>query len=149
MIVRKFQNEDRLSILELSKRFNNIDYLAFRDEHIMCEKQEGLAIQAITNNKENVYIAECNGAMLGYIELAIQEDYFTNRKQAYVSAIAVSEKGEGKGIGKELMKQAEEWAADQGLTEIILDVFLNNKRAVSVYEHLGYQKEIVKMVKIL
>ncbi|KMK75625.1 GNAT family N-acetyltransferase [Alkalihalobacillus pseudalcaliphilus] len=149
MNIRKFEEKDHSDILELAKRFNNIYYMSFRDESLMCKKQEELAVQAVNNNKENIYIAEESGDFLGYIELNIQEDFFTNRKQAYVSAIAVTEKGEGKGIGKVLMKKAEEWAVNQELSEVILDVFLSNKRAIGLYEHLGYQQEIVKMVKKL
>ncbi|MGN7312995.1 GNAT family N-acetyltransferase [Alkalicoccobacillus gibsonii] len=149
MLVRKFEETDRLFVIELAKRFNNIEHLAFRNELEMSKKQEELVVQAVISNKENIFIAESGGAKLGYIELGIQDDYFTDRKQAYVSAIAVSEKSEGKGIAKILMNHAEEWAINQGLTQVSLDVFLKNKKAIDVYEHLGFQKEIVKMVKSL
>ena len=149
MLVRKFEETDRLFVIELAKRFNNIEHLAFRNELEMSKKQEELVVQAVISNKENIFIAESGGAKLGYIELGIQDDYFTDRKQAYISAIAVSEKSEGKGIAKILMNHAEEWAINQGLTQVSLDVFLKNKKAIDVYEHLGFQKEIVKMVKSL
>ncbi|MBM0066398.1 GNAT family N-acetyltransferase [Alkalicoccobacillus gibsonii] len=149
MLVRKFEETDQLFVIELAKRFNNIEHLAFRNEQEMGKKQEELVVQAVISNKENIFIAESGGDKLGYIELRIQDDYFTNRKQAYVSAIAVSEKSEGKGIAKILMNHAEEWAINQGLTQVSLDVFLKNKKAIDVYEHLGFQKEIVKMVKSL
>lgn len=149
MLVRKFEETDRLFVIELAKRFNNIEHLAFRNELQMSKKQEELVVQAVISNKENIFIAESGGAKLGYIELGIQDDYFTDRKQAYISAIAVSEKSEGKGIAKILMNHAEEWAINQGLTQVSLDVFLKNKKAIDVYEHLGFQKEIVKMVKSL
>ncbi|KYG31846.1 GNAT family N-acetyltransferase [Alkalihalobacillus trypoxylicola] len=149
MIIRKYHEQDHPVILALAERFNHIDYMKHRDQDAMAKKQEQMALQSLTDNKENIYIAENNGMILGYLELAIQKDYFTGKEQAYISAIAVSEKGEGKGIGKALMAKAEEWAIDQGLSEVILDVFLDNNRAVGLYEHLGYQKEIVKMVKEL
>lgn len=149
MLVRKFEETDRLFVIELARRFNNIEHLAFRNEHEMSKKQEELVVQAVISNKENIFVAESGGAKLGYIELGIQDDYFTDRKQAYVSAIAVSEISEGKGIAKILMNHAEEWAINQGLTQVSLDVFLKNKKAIDVYEHLGFQKEIVKMVKSL
>ncbi|WP_185970922.1 GNAT family N-acetyltransferase [Alkalicoccobacillus porphyridii] len=147
MNIRKFKEADRHQVLDLAKRFNHVEYMEFRDNRIMSEKQMDLAYQAVTNNTDNIYVADDSGHILGYIELTIQKDYFTERKQAYISAIAVSVQGEGKGIGKALMKQAELWASNLGLSELILDVFVANERAVKMYEHLGYHKEIVKMVK--
>lgn len=149
VIIRKFKETDRPFVLELAKRFNNTNYLPFRDKHLMSKKQEELVYQSVTKNKENVFIAETAGDRLGYLELEVKEDYFTNQKQAYISAIVVAEKSEGKGAARLLINHAEEWASNLGLTHINLEVFSSNTKAIDIYEHLGYQKDIVKMVKTL
>ncbi|CAG9622701.1 GNAT family N-acetyltransferase [Sutcliffiella rhizosphaerae] len=147
MLIREFKEEDNLHIIELSKRFSDINFMNYRDKNSMEKKQVELAEAAIEKNRSNIFVAEENGDFLGYIELALQEDYFTGEKQGYISSIAVMPKGEGKGIGKELMKKAEEWTSEQGLNVLVLEVFKNNQRAVGFYETLGYQQEIVKMTK--
>lgn len=149
MIIRRYEQKDAKDVIELAKRFNGVSYMRYRDQAKMEAKQRDLALKAVKENTENIFVAEDQGELFGYIELTIQEDYFTKKRQAYVSAISVASQGEGKGIGKALMKKAEEWALSHGLTEVILDVFKNNERAVGLYEHLGYQQEVVKMVKEL
>ncbi|KAB2331388.1 GNAT family N-acetyltransferase [Bacillus mesophilum] len=147
MIIREFKEKDKLHIKELSKRFSDFNFMNYRDKNLMEKKQVELANAAIEKNKANIFVAEENEEFMGYIELAIQEDFFTGEKQGYISSIAVLPGGEGKGIGKKLMKKAEEWTSEQGLKVIVLDVFKNNQRAVGFYEVLGYQQEIVKMTK--
>ena len=149
MIIREFNEKDKWHIVELSKRLSDINFMNYRDQDRMNEKQIELADVAIETNSANIFVAEENGEFLGFIELAVQNDYFTGEKQGYISSIAVLPEGEGKGIGKKLMKKAEEWASKQGLKVIVLEVFKSNQRAVSFYELLGYQQEIVKMTKEL
>lgn len=110
MHIRKYKEEDRKDVIELAKRFNTIDYMEFRDDRLMLEKQLELVLQAVNHNSHNIYVAEDDRSILGYIELCIHIDYFTKREQGYISAIAVSKNGEGKGIGKALMKHAEDWS---------------------------------------
>ena len=149
MIIREFNEKDKWHIVELSKRLSDINFMNYRDQDRMNEKQIELADVAIETNSANIFVAEENGEFLGFIELAVQNDYFTGEKQGYISSIAVLPEGEGKGIGKKLMKKAEEWASKQGLKVIVLEVFKSNQRAVSFYELLGYKQEIVKMTKEL
>ncbi len=52
-------------------------------------------------------------------------------------------------VAKRLMTKAEEWAKEKGYKQLILNVFHNNELAVNVYKHLGYEIEVVKMVKVL
>ncbi|MBX4383842.1 GNAT family N-acetyltransferase, partial [Mycobacterium tuberculosis] len=83
------------------------------------------------------------------IECKEAEDYFSKEKLAYISAIAVTAEGEGKGVGKQLMRFAETWAKERGIKVLVLDVFSDNQRAVQFYEHIGYSQEIVKMTKVI
>ncbi|MCY7202798.1 GNAT family N-acetyltransferase [Streptococcus gallolyticus subsp. gallolyticus] len=45
------------------------------------------------------------------------------------------------------MTKAEDWCREQHCTELVLDVFSANQKAISFYERLGFNKEITKMVK--
>lgn len=47
------------------------------------------------------------------------------------------------------MTKAEEWSSQKGYRQLILNVFINNDRAVNFYKHLNYEIEVVKMVKEL
>ncbi|KWZ83161.1 GNAT family N-acetyltransferase [Heyndrickxia coagulans] len=106
-----------------------------------------MALDAVSNNSLNIFIAERDGNYLGYIELKDWIDYFTGKRQGYVSAIAVTKEAEGKGVGKLLMKKAEEWAKQKGYKELVLQVFSANEKAIKLYEMLGYEPDSMVMVK--
>ncbi|MCS0671356.1 N-acetyltransferase [Cytobacillus firmus] len=88
---------------------------------------------------------EETGDFLGFIEVKPHKDFLSGVEQGNIVAIAVSSKGEGKGIGKSLMEKAEEWA--QQFHQLVLNVFAKNDRAVNFYKHLNYETEVLKMVK--
>ncbi|KGA98351.1 alanine acetyltransferase [Alkalihalobacillus alcalophilus ATCC 27647 = CGMCC 1.3604] len=152
MKIRPYQETDRTFILKLSSRFSDFKLMSYRDEEQMKRVQFEIARQSLEprSTQTEIFVAEeNNGELMGYIELGSSEDYFTGKVQGYVSSVAVSTQGEGKGVGKKLMNTAEEWAKDKGFKQIVLDVFTGNERAVQFYEHLQYEAEIVKMVKQL
>uniref|UniRef100_UPI0006CF836B GNAT family N-acetyltransferase n=1 Tax=Bacillus sp. JCM 19041 TaxID=1460637 RepID=UPI0006CF836B len=132
-----------------AERFSDISFMAYRDIEKMKQKQNELAQASVESDESTFFIAEQDGIFLGYIELKEETDYFTVEKTAYISAVAVASSGEGKGVGKKLMQKAEQWSKEKGLKQIVLDVFKANERAVDVYRHLGYDEEIVKMVKVI
>ncbi|GAJ97737.1 ribosomal-protein-alanine acetyltransferase [Geomicrobium sp. JCM 19055] len=105
--------------------------------------------ESSVKNASNIYVAEQEQQFLGYIELAEQRDFFTNESVAYISAIAVTPEAQGSGVGKQLMKKAEQWCIERGLSQLVLDVFKANEGAVQFYKRLGFEEEVVKMVKSL
>lgn len=149
MKIRPYQEKDKDHIINLSYRFNDIPLMEYRNREDMKEKQIELAINAVTSSTSDIFVVEDRDVFQGYIELTSDRDYFTNERVAYISAIAVTSAGEGKGIGKMLMVKAEEWCLAKGCKQLALDVFKANKHAISFYRHLGFEEEIVKMVKTL
>ncbi|GIP64596.1 GNAT family N-acetyltransferase [Virgibacillus pantothenticus] len=149
MIIRNYKSEDKEFLVSLSSRFTEFDFLRFREPLQMEKKQEEMALEAISKNFSNIFIAETNGEYLGYIEMRGIVDYFTGEKQGYLSAIAVTKKYEGNGVGKKLMKKAEEWTNDKGYKELVLQLFNGNERAMKFYEKLGFEKDITVMIKQL
>lgn len=147
MQIRAFKSEDAPQILALSSRFNEIDFLAYRDLDVMTQKQLELAQKSIASNASNIFVAESNGHFLGYLEMSSKKDYFTQKEVAYIEAIAVLSTAEKQGVGQLLMTKAEDWCREQHCTELVLDVFSANQKAISFYGRLGFDKEIIKMVK--
>jgi len=58
--------------------------------------------------------------------------------RAYVDALAVATPFRGHGIGGALLRSAFEWARDQGVSEIDLDVSVHNPGAQRLYERNGF-----------
>lgn len=61
MQIRAFKSEDAPQILALSSRFNEIDFLAYRDRDVMTQEQLELTQKSIASNASNIFVAESNG----------------------------------------------------------------------------------------
>ena len=59
MQITAFKSEDAPQIL--SSRFNEIDFLAYRDRDVMTQKQLELTQKSIASNASNIFVAESNG----------------------------------------------------------------------------------------
>ncbi|MEK4198402.1 GNAT family N-acetyltransferase [Cytobacillus sp. FSL K6-0265] len=149
MNIRSYNHKDKQHILQLSARLSDIPFLEHRHPEQMQQKQLEMAQASIDENSDNIFVADEEGVFLGYIECRIEEDYFSKEKQVYISAIVVTAEGEGKGVGRQLMRFAETWAKEKGIKVLVLEVFSENQRAVQFYEHIGYSQEIVKMTKVI
>ncbi|MDZ5471477.1 GNAT family N-acetyltransferase [Bacillus sp. 31A1R] len=148
MNIRKMEEKDHDFILGLSSRFNEFEFMSWRDPEKMDEAQIMMAKEAIQNPNSIIFVAEDEfNQLLGYLHVTTMSDYFTGVEQGYVSSIAVAKEGEGKGVGRKLMEKAEEWAKSKGYQQLVLNVFDKNERALKMYQQLGFEKEIIKMVK--
>ncbi|HLO11613.1 MAG TPA: GNAT family N-acetyltransferase [Pseudoneobacillus sp.] len=148
--IRMMNDTDRDFIITISNRFNEFDFMGWRDEVRMREAQNRIARESLEHqdSDSDMYIAEDEtGERIGFLHLTKNIDYFTGEEQGYISSIAVSKEGEGKGIAKKLMQKAEEWSQQKGYKQLVLHVFANNERAIRFYQHLSFETEIVKMVK--
>ena len=73
----------------------------------------------------------------------------TNESSAFVWDIKIDEPRQGQGLGRAAMLAAEELAANNGRSEIGLNVFGFNERAQDLYTSLGYRVVSTTMVKDL
>ena len=87
--------------------------------------------------------------VVGVILLESRRDYFTNESHGYVSILAVSSEAEGQGVGRALLKAAEDWARAKQFTKLTLAVFTDNIRAKEVYERQGWRAELETWYKRL
>ena len=94
-----------------------------------------------------ILIAEAGeGERLGFIHLCEEEDYYGG-PCGHVGDIVVAESARGHGVGRALLKAAEQWARGAGYGLLTLNVFLGNEKAARVYEAAGYKAETTRYVK--
>lgn len=152
MHIRTFRESDKPFIVGLAVRVMDFELMSWRDPHKMEEAQLRIAQESIENLSPGteIFVAEDEqGELLGFLEVEPHYDKLNATEQGSIVAIAVSQKGEGQGVGKGLMAKAEEWAKEKGYRQLILQVFHNNQRALRFYKQLHYEVEVVKMVKEL
>lgn len=90
-----------------------------------------------------VFVAEASdGALLGMIELSLRPyaDGCESSPVPYVEGWYVAEGHRGRGIGRALMKAAEDWARERGHTEMASDALLDNTISEQVHKALGFEE---------
>ena len=115
-IIKKFNNV--LAVLNINNYYEILDKLTNYSDFIVAYK-----------DTENI---------LGYIAI-YANDY--NSKIAYITLIAVNRKYQGQGIGKKLIKKAEDISSSRDFEKIRLEVHKENCNAIHFYENLGFKQE--------
>lgn len=73
----------------------------------------------------------------------------TVSEEGFIYEISIDDQFQGRGFGKEAIKQLEEIAKVLGMKKIGLHVFGHNQRAIGLYEKLGYIPTNIIMAKDL
>ena len=90
-----------------------------------------------------LFTVEADGDDAGWLWLGPMKDSST----WYIWDVAVHEAFRGRGIGRETMALAEEFARSQGATMMQLNVFAYNEPAIGLYGSLGYAVTSMHMQK--
>lgn len=93
------------------------------------------------------FVAVRGDLTLGLISVHPDRDYFTEHPRAYVDVLVVDADAEGQGIGRLLLRHAEDWARHHGFREVVLDVFATKTGAIAFYERCGYRPDHIRMAK--
>ncbi len=82
-------------------------------------------------------LAELDGSIAGSADLT---PYLGRSSHVANFGIAISQKFQGKGIGKTLLKSLFSFAKKNGIEIISASAFADNKKALAFYKHLGFKK---------
>ncbi|MEZ0542430.1 aminoglycoside 6'-N-acetyltransferase [Fibrella arboris] len=93
-----------------------------------------------------------NRQAIGFINLSLRFDYVpgaTKRPVAYVEGIFVLADHRQRGYGKLLIEHAEEWARQQGCSELASDVLLDNEASQAFHRQVGFDEaeRVVSFIK--
>jgi aminoglycoside 6'-N-acetyltransferase I len=90
---------------------------------------------------DRVFVAKnVAGEVVGFIELSIRpfaEGCVTDRI-AYFEGMYVDPSVRGKGIGRSLIRAAEEWGRSMGCKEVASDTEISNETSVAVHNAMGF-----------
>jgi len=71
--------------------------------------------------------------------------YLKHKRHAYLGFMYVVPEFRRRGINQLIVEQLKVWSANQGITELRLDVYQMNESAVSAYEKAGFAKHMIQM----
>jgi GNAT superfamily N-acetyltransferase len=92
-------------------------------------------------------IAEHQDKIVGMIGGSIHAAFEHDGCYARVTVLVVETASRGKGIGRKLLSNFEEWAQEQGVSKISLTSGLPRKEAHEFYELCGYPKTGYRFTK--
>jgi GNAT superfamily N-acetyltransferase len=97
----------------------------------------------------HLVVAELNGEVIGsgYARIEKALHFLKHAHHAYLGFMYVLPLHRGKGVNKQVIERLGKWAIDNGITELRLEVFDDNKPAIKAYEKAGFSKLLVEMRK--
>ncbi|OJJ19580.1 hypothetical protein BKI52_22495 [marine bacterium AO1-C] len=116
-------------------------------------RQEGLMYyydlgKLIKSEKSDVFVAcqqdEIVGSGYGLIK-SHERDIFVTKEYGYIGFMYVKEQYRGQGVGQLVLKKLVEWFEVRNITDIRLQVYKNNPKAIKAYEKAGFQQHLIEM----
>jgi aminoglycoside 6'-N-acetyltransferase I len=86
---------------------------------------------------------DSSGALVGFAEVGLRshaDGCDAARAVGYLEGWYVAESHRKRGIGRKLLRAAEEWARKQGCIEMASDALLENELSQRVHEALGFEE---------
>ena len=109
--------------------------------------------EVINNHNANLFVAEDNGTLVGFVEVYLREDVPDPARITYIYAhlqsLMVANRWRKQGLGKRLICAAETWAVQNGASELRLDTWEFPGDPLSFYEQVGYRTLKRKLVRRL
>ena len=93
----------------------------------------------------NLSVAEVNDEVVGYCLGFDHYTFYANGRVAWVEEITVKEPARGRGVGKVLMENFEEWCGVRGSKLVALAT----RRAASFYRSIGYEESATFFRKLI
>lgn len=149
--VREAIARDREFILGLVPRLVEFERLSLHEPETIISVVGEMLGEALDSPEEGskLLVAEKGDKPAGFMHLESRREELTREDYGYVAELAVSEEAEGSGAGRALLEAAESWARERGHRFLSLHVFAVNSRAKRFYEHLGYFRDEIRMVRLL
>lgn len=105
-----------------------------------CEQMQE-RMEAISSHPDYAtLVAECEGQAAGMIGLRLTFGYEHDGHVAQITALVVKASFRGRGVGKELIRHAENWSREKGAAAIVLTSGNRPEReaAHQFYRHMGF-----------
>jgi GNAT superfamily N-acetyltransferase len=106
----------------------------------LSKQHKGLELLLQNANTANIGVARnAAGKVIGMVTAQLVISTAQGAASAWVEDMVVAEDYRGRGVGKQLLKNAQAWAKSQGATRLQLLVDTSNSEALAYYAHLNWQ----------
>lgn len=101
----------------------------------------------IENDNASFVVAEVDGELIasGYALIQNAKPTKKERQHAYLGFMYVVPEYRGKGVNGKIVQYLIDWAKENKLSEIVLEVYAENQSALKAYKKSGFQPDLLKM----
>ena len=94
-----------------------------------------------------ILVAELHNQLIGsgYARIEEAKPYLQHKKHAYLGFMYVIPECRGKGVNQKIIEALKQWAIQQNITELRLDVYNDNLPAIKAYEKTGFKRHMIEM----
>jgi aminoglycoside 6'-N-acetyltransferase I len=81
------------------------------------------------------------GSLCGFVEISVRRDHVEGTASspvAYLEAWYVAPEFQEQGVGRQLLERGQQWACDQGFTELASDAELDNAGSIEAHRACGF-----------
>jgi len=122
-------------------------------ETISARYREGRQHPPDAHGKSITLVAELSGEIVGFIDARLEQPLDAMHREmiyCYIAEIAVGRQYQNQGIGRRLLRAAEEWGQQQGAEFAYLEYHAANTRASLFYQQrMGYRVASITATKRL
>ena len=156
MNVRHATSDDANTLAELNGHVQQVHVDAlphvFKPD-IVDDELVALHTERLNRDDGRYWIAEDDDQVVGYINALVinrPENLFGYaRYHILVDAMSVNPEYYGTGVADQLMQVVKDWASEEGIQRIVLDVWAFNERAKRFYEKQGFSTYNYRMELML
>lgn len=95
-----------------------------------------------SDGQDVVLVAEAGGALAGFVELSLRAyaEGCATSPVAYLEGWYVTSAARGSGVGRALLRAAEEWGRSQGCSELASDAEAENAESAAAHRACGFDE---------
>jgi RimJ/RimL family protein N-acetyltransferase len=111
------------------------------------EEQTQRIRNVLSQDNQMIFVVEHENQLVGFLA-ALGGNYRRNYHCVHI-VIGIGKNFVGQGIGKQLFNVLEKWATDHKIHRLELTVMSHNKRAIHLYQKMGFENEGIKHDSLL
>jgi len=96
-----------------------------------------------------IVCADDDDSPIGFAKAMMDKDFLSGETQGHLLFLVTDQANEGRGVARALVEDIEAWARGHGASGLLLYVFATNENARATYGRLGFQEDMVKLIKPL
>ncbi len=155
-LIREYEETDANQVMQCIVALQDFEHKLYdkmSDGKSIASQYLKLLLEDLEDQDGKIFVAEVGGKVVGYVHVHArvknEEIIEIEHEWAEMQDLAVLEEYRGMGIGKALIKRAEEYARQKGATEMRTEVLALNTAGRRLYSTVGFSEHLIVVRKSL